>query len=175
MAYYGNGNYGNYGNPGGYYGNYGASSSRSKPIINKDVQTQLEIKIKSRADYSKGKLEFVFKPEMIRASAGQSAYASSYGSSLGSYGRNASQNNAVYLPTTHLVDKIFPKYYKRYKVVLKFPAIVFLNEGEYLKYTEYANSIIYKDGASPASNMYVIPDNETEMINRNILFILNQS
>ena len=171
-------NYGGYGY--GYgYDDYGRGSRST--TINAELQSQLEIKIKARISSSQ-KLEFTFKPSMLvySGSLASSSASSSYGYGSGRSGSRGGSRNTIYLPITHLVHKVFPKYIKQYKSAL--PAnssLIFIDEVEYQRYINYANGLIYPDDEvvpksdSQFKRVYVI-DDDVEMINQNIAFIVNK-
>ena len=169
------------GNDYGYgYGDYsyGRGYSSRSTTINAEMQSQLEIKIKARTSSSQ-KMDFTFKPSMLVSS---NLTGSSASSLYGSSSRSSRSRSTIYLPITHLVSKIFPKYVKQYKLTL--PAnssLIFIDEAEYQRYINYANGIIYPDEdavagkkqPSPTTSAYVI-DDDVEMINQNISFIVNK-
>lgn len=165
------------------YDSYGRGSHSSRSSVNVELQSQLEIKIKARTSSSQ-KLEFTFKPSMfVSSSLTRSAASSIYGSSSRSRGRS---HNTIYLPITHLVSKVFPKYVKQYKLTLPASSsLIFIDEAEYQRYINYANGLIYPDedasagkkqpssASQPTTSIYVI-DDDVEMINQNISFIVNK-
>ena len=167
--------------------NHGRGYSSRSTTINAELQSQLEIKIKARTSSSQ-KMDFTFKPSML-VSSNLTGSASSSSSLYGQYGYSSSRSGSrsgsrstIYLPITHLVSKIFPKYVKQYKLTL--PAnssLIFIDEAEYQRYINYANGLIYPDedvsvGKSQhhqLKSVYVI-DDDVEMINQNISFIVNK-
>ena len=167
--------------------NHGRGYSSRSTTINAELQSQLEIKIKARTSSSQ-KMDFTFKPSMLvssnltgSASSSSSLYGQ-YGYSSGRSGSRSGSRSTIYLPITHLVSKIFPKYVKQYKLTL--PAnssLIFIDEAEYQRYINYANGLIYPDedvsvGKSQhhqLKSVYVI-DDDVEMINQNISFIVNK-
>lgn len=122
----------------------------------------------------------------VSSSLTGSAASSIYGSSSSSSRSRGGSRNTIYLPITHLVSKVFPKYVKQYKLTL--PAnssLIFIDEAEYQRYINYANGLIYPDedasagkkqpssASQPTTSVYVI-DDDVEMINQNISFIVNK-
>ena len=138
---------------GSYYDDVGYGRGSRSATVNAELQSQLEIKIKARTS-SYQKMDFTFKPSMFvssglsgsssASSSSSSMYGHHYGYGSGSSRSRGGSRNTIYLPITHLVSKVFPKYVRQYKPTL--PAnlsLIFIDETEYQRYIHYANSLIY--------------------------------
>lgn len=148
-------------------------------MTSEELKTRLEITINAHTSYS-NKFNIDFLPSMIRNNGlGNSGIGSSrsglyygreyeYGDGLRTSSNNINRR-MVYLPTTHLVDEVFPKFYKRYRI----PAtVLFTNTVKYMGYIKYANSIMYEENGT--ENKKFIHEDSNTMINRNIKFILKE-
>jgi ubiquitin C-terminal hydrolase len=144
-------------------------------MTSEELKTRLEITINAHTSYS-NKFNIDFLPSMIRNSGASSSGSGRSGAYTGydyEYrdGLRASGVNRrmVYLPTTHLIDEVFPKFEKRYKI----PAtVLFTNTAKYIGYIKYANSILYEEDGR--ENKKFIHEDSNIMINRNIKFILKE-
>lgn len=144
-------------------------------MTSEELKTRLEITINAHTSYS-NKFNIDFLPSMIRNSGASSSgsgrsgaypgYDYEYRDGLRASGVN---RRMVYLPTTHLIDEVFPKFEKRYRI----PAtVLFTNTAKYMGYIKYANSILYdEDGRE---NTKFIHSDSNIMITRNIKFILKE-